>query len=272
MEMKKKYILPVVISILLLTMVGIGQATAPSVAFRNPTTSDTLTGSVVLNISLTQVGGEWNDTLSNCTVTATSSRTGGSQSVTLYNYSLAGEGIAYANATVETADGTWQNAEDWSFTATCVNESDDVITVTAATGVDVDNSNPVVLSLTAIGKQTSTFQTVTANIANATSWTCYNALNTVTTGTVAYSFTGTSVTCKFDLQDGNNSYNITAYDGISYGGTKDTYDLQSGAAITVQTGKSIPTQQPATDIGEAEQQVQNWIQRLIDWIKSLFGN
>lgn len=238
--------------------------------FVTPATSGTISGNTLFNATCATSSNP-----TNCTVTASSSRTGDSESFTLYNTTT------WLNATIATAS-TWQNAEDWSISGTCYNISGSSETLTAITGVSADNSNPRVLSLTQLGTVDDTAVTVYGLIANATTYTCYHRGNSIKTATATYSFTGTNVSCRISLDGGNQTWNITGYDGISYGGTADSYDMISGYAYVAEKGGMIdgtPTGMTYTKVSEqanekavqAKQEFRSAWVRFTNWLKNLFN-
>jgi len=103
-------------------------------------------GSVVINATCEDL-----DNPVNCSISASSSESGGSFSVWLYNTTT------HMNATYNTL--TEADADDWSFTGTCYNKTTATEAVTTATGKTIDNTVPVITGCT-VSEVTATNATV----------------------------------------------------------------------------------------------------------------
>jgi len=272
--MRKTKLLILPMSILLILMMA--GAVNAACEFVKPTTGTTITGTYVMNVTCANNGGNWNLSLRNCSISASSSRSGDSETFYVLNDTTAGY-RNYTNTSVATI-GVWMNAEDWAFTGTCYNGSAisavNSDTVTSVTGVDVDNGNPFVMSMTAIGEIDDTTKTVTATVPNASSYTCTHRGNVIKSSTaITQSFTGTSVSCVLDLVNGNNTYNITVYDGISYTTAGNTYNMITGQMYSPDVGTGQTTTETVVNgdtVVPAQTQVANVIQRFLSWLRGLF--
>lgn len=120
--------------VLLMILLTVGTAYAVC-TFRSPTSSTTISGSKLFNISCATITNP-----TNCSVSGSSTLTGDSATFNLFNITT------WMNATrVTTAD---EDATDWTYSATCYNITGQTETATAITGVTVDNTVPTAPTLT----------------------------------------------------------------------------------------------------------------------------
>jgi hypothetical protein len=250
--MKNKLISLPVLALVVLMMAGVVYGAC---TFATPLAGTAvLKGSQKINISCAA-----NDDPKNCTITASSSNTGGSETFYLYNVTET-EVNGTFNTLVET------DADDWVLAASCKNASAQTYTVTSITGLDIDNTIPTISSCT-IGGVTaanltteSSTRTFACTVKNATTCNVYwkdttavdvndgddtnTACSSFTTSD-AYAAAGQSASCVlsqiddsqdyvyYTCTDGLNSTTTTAY-YIDAEGMTDEQEEDSTIVITTQ--------------------------------------
>lgn len=153
-------------TLLLMTAVYAGTCTV-----NTPGASARLMGSYLVNISLSAPTVYNNRTVHNCTVSATSSKTGDTYTFYAINYTAAphADTEAYANVTIGTNEMI--DGDDWSFAVSCSNMSDPVAAIDTCTrtGIIVDNTVPICTHTQTGNTEYKPTQTWTVTCTNATS-------------------------------------------------------------------------------------------------------
>lgn len=170
--------------LVLMAVMLVGLASAAT--FVNPSASQVLKGSERINVTTTQADNH------NCTVTATSASSGDTLTLVVYNNTEAGEGL-YANATYDTTADL--DASDWSFTGTCYNSTGDAETITARTGITIDNTAPACTWSTPTTSKETYAPTQTWQVTATSANTCTlvfgaNAAKTMTESSDVCTYTG----------------------------------------------------------------------------------
>ena len=159
--------------IILLTLLCTVFLVYASPSFISPLSSGVMQGtSYVLNISAPE-----DEDLKNCTVIITSSSGTATSTIVLRNNTL-GSQTNYANATF--VPPNYKDASDYTFSATCYNDSGDTDTV-SATSVTVDTTDPICTWSQSSGLEYSPDQTFTVTCDNATSASLRFGSNSVLT-------------------------------------------------------------------------------------------
>jgi len=196
--MKPKIILPLIFVLALAGMVWATTATIVS-----PLSSGRMdTTTYNFNVSVSD------DNVTNCTVTGSSSKNGGSWTIYVYN---ATDGKS-ANATIDT---TAQNdSNDWTFTAVCVNSTPSTIATSAAvSSVIVDNTIPSIRLNAPTDNSEDSDGLITFNV------TCGNATSaTLKIGSAdAQSMTRSGLICynTMEISLGKYQWTVDATDGTN---------------------------------------------------------
>lgn len=208
----------------------IAVSSAFAATFVNPTSSSTISGNVVFNV--TQAGAD----LNNCSISGSSAIAADSMTTILYN----GTGIS-ANTTVVTT--ALKDASDWTFTGTCYNVTGESYSITAITSVIIDNTAPI-LSLTS-------GQTSGATFAGTTAWTasCPNTrIATIQFGVTSYAMSISGSTCSFTpnghVPPSVYAVTLTATDGLNstslaYSNVEISDKSRAGAAVAASGSSGV---------------------------------
>lgn len=253
MKLRKNKVLP--LFLLIAVVVLAGAVAAGTCTFVSPASSATVSGaSVVFNISTTAYA-------KNCTITGTSSASGGTWTVgTALNNSQG----AVNSSNVTASSAGIRDAADWSFSATCVNNSGATVDTCTRTGIKVNNTVPVFSGCTINGQTASSgtvgssSNTVVCTVKNATSCNAYWKTNTA----LAFSTSATSRTDMslnaFTASDtyGSSGTTLTARITGAADSAKNVYfDCTDGADTVTSTAYAISaegfstTQKPTTQTG-----------------------
>lgn len=82
------------------------------------------------------------DNVANCTLTASSSITGDSHTLLLYNDTSLSDQPTDNMSTVGNTTGAWLDSNDWSLSAVCTNASGAAMAAVALTSITLDNNDP----------------------------------------------------------------------------------------------------------------------------------
>jgi hypothetical protein len=204
--MKKKFVMPLLVVMAILSMLAFAEGAC---TFVTPTSSSTIMGSKLFNVTCATLTKPLN-----CTVTGSSSASGDTDTFYLYNTTT-----VYINATRVTTINQ-QDANDWTFTGSCVNGTGAGIaeSITAITGVVVDNTKPGTPTISSPAADStvknSDIITYTVQGVNVTACTIY-----FTSGT-NYAMTHSGNTCTYTVSrtappDLDYNTYITATDGLN---------------------------------------------------------
>lgn len=134
----------IILAMLVMTIAMVGMVEGRSAAFLTPQSSGNVVGSTYnVTIFSNMVGGKPNGGLRYCNITVTSTLTGASTSIQLWN----GTGGNESNLTVSNASTTYdsrsyQDANDYVFAGTCYNATLGSVTLNSSSSVVVDNAVP----------------------------------------------------------------------------------------------------------------------------------
>lgn len=238
--------------VFLVALAGVGYAACTITA---PAASGTLSGAnAILNVT------SCDQHMDNCSVTGSSAKTGDTIT-TFWLYNNTGA-LAMINGTFNTY--SYGDAADYTFTATCANES--VTQAASISGITIDNTAPTISSCYHLGvtaaNTTETVEstaTVYCTVVNASSCSVYwkdtteNAMASDTsdtdctfTSTSSYAAAGTTATCVLSgATDGYNTWNFACNDGA---------DTTTGTNYKFLRGGFSPDQQAEQDNGSTMQQ------------------
>lgn len=205
-----------IMTLLLMTAVYAGTCTV-----NTPTASEVIMGETYLvNISGVQTSMHNTNFTSNCTVAATSAKSGDTYTFYAINATAAGVGGRQEyNVTINTAEMI--DADDWALAITCVNESNGVTIDTCSRSITVDNTVPICSQSHTSNTEYPPTQTWSVTGTNATSVVIQfggNPTLTMTEVSDAFTYVGTKVTVpegNYDLvsiisSDGTNTTACTA--------------------------------------------------------------
>jgi len=177
---KKKTFLPILITMIALLMIG----GASAAVFVNPTSSTTMTGTVVFNVTATFNG------LDNCSITGSSANSGDTLTETFLINGTDATTSESANLSISSLN--FADAADWTFTGTCFNFSNIAgegaqEAITAVVSVNSDNGFDPVINACTIDGSTASNTTVSAStvdfacsVFNASSCNLYWKTSTAT--------------------------------------------------------------------------------------------
>lgn len=213
----RNFILPMLI---IIAMAGLVSAVATIV----PTSNSVFRGNQSLEVTSTM------SNATNCTVSGTSALSGGSFTVYAYNTS----GTYVLNVTL--ASNGQYDAGDWSITGTCYNFTGSSEAITTVTGIDINNTLPVISSCTiesaTASNTTATESTITfaCTVQNATSCNVYWKDATANAMTTDYSDADCTFASTSSFSSTSGTTATCTLSGLSDSGSKVYADCTSGSS------------------------------------------